>query len=142
MIKIKVGVEAKLKTLLQKTNRDQVNSIDKLWIYENHIVSRILWQFIIYCFSYFLRHGPSNIGNMLPQGQVCQEVQIHLSYKKRENKGLQLMAFSTHLVVKYHIVKYAVDSETQFVYGHMAWNDVKELHERENHLHINKLCRG
>ena len=53
-------------------------------------------------------------------------------------------------VVKHHIVKYAVDPETQFVDGHMAarqagkkqWNGVKELQERERHLLLNELCKG
>ena len=53
-------------------------------------------------------------------------------------------------VVKYHIMKYAKDKETQSVYNHMVlrqekkknWNGVKELEERERHLIINELCRG
>ena len=51
---------------------------------------------------------------------------------------------------KYHILKYSVDEDTQFIYGHIAqcqggkkqWNGVKELHERERHLIINELWRG
>ena len=43
-------------------------------------------------------------------------------------------------LVKYHILKYSVDEDTQFIYSHIAqcqgrkkqWNDVKELHERED----------
>lgn len=52
--------------------------------------------------------------------------------------------------MKYHIVKYAVDPETQLVYAHMAsrqrgknqWNDVKELQEKERFLLLNELCKG
>ncbi len=79
-------------------------------------------------------------------------------YRKRENKGMQLKALVTHLkcmqVVKHHIVKYAVDPEIQFMYGHMAarqqegkkqWNGVKELQEREcfslNSAKENTICR-
>ncbi|XP_072033403.1 uncharacterized protein [Amphiura filiformis] len=47
---VRYGVESKLKTLLERVNNNQVNSIAKMWICENHIVSRISWEFIIYCF--------------------------------------------------------------------------------------------
>jgi hypothetical protein len=53
-------------------------------------------------------------------------------YRKRDNKGLQLKALSTHLkcvqVVKYHILKYAVNPETQFVYGHMVSRQGEKKH--------------
>ena len=76
------------------------------------------------------------------------------SLQKERYKGLQLKALTTHFkcmqLVKYHIMKYSVDEETQFIYGHIEqrqrgkkqWNGVKELHERERHLFINELCRG
>ena len=153
---VKAKVETKLKNLLQKTDRDQVNSIGKLWIYENHIVSRISWEFIIYCFPISFAKDLQAMATRylkrwagLPRG-----ANPSILYRKRENKGLQLKALTTHLkcmqVVKYHIVKYAVDPETQFVYGHMTsrqqgkkqWNGVKELHERERHLLLNELCKG
>ena len=47
---VQTQVETKMKNLLEKTDRDPVNNIGKMWIYENHIVSRISWEFIIYCF--------------------------------------------------------------------------------------------
>ena len=53
-------------------------------------------------------------------------------------------------LVKFHQLKYAVDSSFQFIYGHIAnrlrskkhWNGVRELEERERHLALNELCRG
>ena len=53
-------------------------------------------------------------------------------------------------LVKYHILKYSVDRDTQFIYGFIAqrqegkkqWNGAKELHETERHLFINALCKG
>ena len=59
-------VEDKLKNLLQKSDGDQVNSIGKLWIYENHIVSRISWEFII-LLPHLLCQEPSGSCNTLPQ---------------------------------------------------------------------------
>ena len=38
---VRAKVCAKFKGLLEKTDRDKVNNIGKLWIYENHVVSRI-----------------------------------------------------------------------------------------------------
>ena len=55
-----------------------------------------------------------------------------------------MKALTTHLkcmqLVKYHILKYSVDEETNYVYGHMLsrlkgkknWNGAKELEERES----------
>ena len=153
---VRVKVEAKLKHLLQKTDTDKVNSIGKLWIYENHIVSRISWEFIIYCFPISFARDLQAVATRYLKRWVglprCANPSI--LYRKRENKGLQLKALTTHLkcmqVVKHHIVKYAIDPETQFIYGHMTcrlekkkqWNGVKELHERERHLLLNELCRG
>ena len=68
--------------------------------------------------------------------------------------GLHLTPLTTKLkcmqIVKYHQLKYAVDSSTQFIYGHIAnhlrskkrWNGIRELEERERHLALNELCRG
>ena len=65
-----------------------------------------------------------------------------------------MKALTTHLkcmqVVKFHIMKYSVDEETNYVYGHLLerleekknWNGAKELEERERHLFFNELCRG
>ena len=38
---VRSTVSAKFKDLLEKTNQDKVNNKGKLWIYENHVVSRI-----------------------------------------------------------------------------------------------------
>ena len=50
------GVESKLKDLLVRVDKDNANRIAKMWMYENHIVSRISWEFIIYCFPILLAH--------------------------------------------------------------------------------------
>ena len=153
---IRSGVESKLKDLLVKVDKDNVNSIAKMWMYENHIVSRISWEFIIYCFPISFAQNRQAVATRylkrwagLPK---CANPSI--LYRKRENKGLQLKALTTHLkcmqLVKYHILKHSVDEDTQFIYDHIAqrqggkkqWNGVKELHERERHLFINELCRG
>ncbi len=150
---VRCGVESKLKTLLERVNNDQVNSIAKMWIYENHIVSRISWEFIIYCFPVSFAQNLQAVATRylkrwagLPK---CANPSI--LYRKRDNKGLQLKALTKHFKCKYHIMKYSVDEETrQFIYGHIQqrqrgkkqWNGVKELHERELHLFINELCRG
>ena len=47
---VRATVSAKFMDLLEKTDHDRVNNIGKLWIYENQVVSRITWKFIIYCF--------------------------------------------------------------------------------------------
>ena len=47
---VSIQVETKLKNLLDRADRDLVNNIGKMWLYDNHIVSRITWEFIIYCF--------------------------------------------------------------------------------------------
>ena len=55
-----------------------------------------------------------------------------------------MKALETHLksmqLIKFHIMKYSVDEETSYVYGHMLarlkgkknWNGAKELEERES----------
>ena len=42
------GVDSKLKDLLVRVDKDNVNSLAKLWMYKNHIVSRMSWESIIY----------------------------------------------------------------------------------------------
>ena len=54
---IRPGVESKLEDLLAIVDKDNVNSIANLWMYENHIVSRISWEFIIYCFPTSFAHN-------------------------------------------------------------------------------------
>ena len=44
---IRSGVDSKMKELLVRVDEDNVNSIAKMWMYENHIVNRISWEFII-----------------------------------------------------------------------------------------------
>ncbi len=118
---VRCKVEDKLLNLLQKTDRDQVNSIGKLWIYENHIVSRISWEFIIYCFPVSFAKNLQAVATRYLKSWAglprCANSSI--LYRKRENKGMQRKALTTHLkcmqVVKHHIVKYAVDPETQFI---------------------------
>ena len=104
---VRAKVDTKLKNLLQKTDRDQVNSIGKLWIYENHIVSRISWEFIIYCFPISFAKDLQAMATRylkrwagLPRG-----ANPSILYRKRENKGLQLKALTTHLKCM-HVVKY------------------------------------
>ena len=125
-------------------------------MYENHIVSRISWEFIIYCFPISFAHNLQAVATWylkrwtgLPK---CANTSM--LYRKRENRGFRLKLLTTHLkcvqLVKYHILKYSVDEDTQFIYNHTAqrqggkkqWNGVKELHERERRLFINELCRG
>ncbi|XP_072039086.1 uncharacterized protein [Amphiura filiformis] len=153
---VRYGVESKLKTLLERVNNDQVNSIAKMWIYENHIVSRISWEFIIYCFPVSFAQILQAVATRYLKrwAGLPNSANTSILYRKRDNKGLQLKALTMHFkcmqLVKYHIMKYSVDEETQFMYGHIEqrqrgkkqWNGVKELHEREIHLFINELCRG
>nr|XP_054769560.1 uncharacterized protein LOC129277399 [Lytechinus pictus] len=153
---VRTQVGSKLKNLLDRTDRDPIDNIGKMWICENHIVSRVSWEFIIYCFpiSYAKSLEATATRYLKKWAGLSRSSNSSILYRKRENKGLQLKALTTHLkciqVVKYHIMKYAVDKETQFVYGHMLsrqgkkkqWNGVKELEERERHLFINELCRG
>ena len=55
---IRSGEESKLKDLLVKVDKDNVNRIAKMWMYyANHIVSRISWEFIIYCFPISFAHN-------------------------------------------------------------------------------------
>ena len=96
---IRSGVESKLKDLLVKVDKDNVNSIAKMWMYENHIVSRISWEFIIYCFLISFAQNLQAVATRylkrwagLPK---CANPSI--LYRKRENKGLQLKALTTHL---------------------------------------------
>ena len=153
---VRRAVEEKLMDLMVKTNRDRVNNIGKLWIYENHIVSRITWEFIIYCFPITFAEKLQVIANryLKKWTGLAKCANPSILYRSREKKGLQLKALTTHLkcmqLVKFHILKYSVDEETQFVYGHMMerlrgkknWNGVKELEDRERHLFVNELCRG
>ena len=153
---VRTQVETKMMNLLERTDRDSVNNIGKMWIYENHIVSRISWEFIIYSFPISFANTLEALATryLKKWAGLSRSANSSILYRRRENKGLQLKALSTHLkcmqVVKYHIMKYAKDKETQSVYNHMVsrqekkknWNGVKELEERERHLIINELCRG
>ena len=62
-----------------------------------------------------------------------------------------MKALTSHLkcmqLIKFHIMKYSVDEETSYVYGHMLarlkgkknWNGAKELEERERESVIYSL---
>ena len=86
---------------------------------------RISWEFIIYCFPISFAHylhgwllGTSN------SGLVSRIVPTPPSYTEREKRRLQLKSLTTRLtcmqLVKYHILKYSVDEDTQFIYDHIA----------------------
>lgn len=149
-------VSVKFEDLMERTNNDKVNNIGKLWIYENQVVSRITWEFIIYCFPITFAESLQNIANRFLKKWtgLARCANPSILYRRRDKKGLQLKALTSHLkcmqLIKYHILKYAVDRDTQYVYGHMLgrlgekknWNGVKELEERERHLVFKDLCRG
>ena len=59
---IRSGVDSKLKDLLVRVDKDNViiiaiKSMANVWMYENHIVSRTSWEFIIYCFPISFAHN-------------------------------------------------------------------------------------
>ena len=117
----------------------------KLWIYENQVVSRITWEFIIYCFPITFVESLQTTANryLKKWAGLARCANPSILYRRREKKGLQMKALTTHLkcmqLVKYHILKYSVDEETNYVYWHMLsrlkgkknWNGAKELEERE-----------
>ena len=153
---VRAKVCAKFKGLLEKTDRDKVNNIGKLWIYENHVVSRITWEFIIYSFPITFAESLQTTANryLKKWAGLARCANPSILFRSREKKGLQMKALTTHLkcmqLIKFHIMKYSVDEETSYVYGHMLarlkgkknWNGAKELEERERHLFFNELCRG
>ena len=122
---IRSGVESKLINLLLTVDKDNVNSIAKLWIYENHILTRISWEFIIYCFLISFAHNLQVATQYWKRwASLPKCANLSILYRKRENKGLQLKELTTHLkciqLVKYNILKYSVDEGTQFIYGNIT----------------------
>ena len=68
---------AKFKGLLEKTDRNKVNNIGKLWIYENHVVSRITCEFIIYSFPITFAEKPADNSKQISKemgrpGMMCK----------------------------------------------------------------------
>ncbi len=61
-------------------------------------------------------------------------------FRSRQEKGLQMKALTTHLkcmqLIKYHILKYSVDEETSYIYGHIYMKRGNAI------LFFNELCRG
>ena len=89
---IRSGVESKLKNLLLTVDKDNVNSIAKLWMYENHIVTGISWEFIIYCFHIsFAQNLQAVATRYLKRWAGLPKV------RKRENNQYIVFYFVIHL---------------------------------------------
>ena len=82
-------MSAKFMDLLEKTDRDKVNNIGKLWIYENQVVNRITWEFIIYCFPITFAESLQTTANryLKKNGQDWQDVQTLQSCTEVEKRG-------------------------------------------------------
>ena len=120
------------------------------------MVSRITWEFIIYSFPITFAESLQTTANryLKKWAGLARCANPSILFRSREKNGLQMKALTTHLkcmqLIKFHIMKYSVDEETSYVYGHMLsrlkgkknWNGAKELEERERHLFFNELCRG
>ena len=92
---VRAMVSAKFKDLLEKTNRN----IGKLWIYENQVVSRIFWDFIIYCFPITFAESLQTTANryLKKWAGLARCANPSILYRSREKKGLQMKALTTHL---------------------------------------------
>ena len=112
---VRAKVCAKFKGLLEKTDRDKVNNIGKLWIYEKHVVSRITWEFIIYSFPITFAESLQTTANryLKKWAGLARCANPSILFRSREKKGLQMKALTTHLkcmqLIKFHIMKYSVD---------------------------------
>ena len=96
---VRATVSAKFKDLLEKTDRDNVNNIGKLWIYENQVVSRISWEFIIYCFPITFAESLQTTANryLKKWAGLARCANPSILYRSREKKGLQMKALTAHL---------------------------------------------
>ena len=86
---IRSGVESKLKDLLARVDKDNVNSIAKLWMYEKHIVSRISWEFIIYFFPISFTHTLQAVATRYRKRWACLPkcVKSSILYRKKRKQG-------------------------------------------------------
>ena len=121
---VRAKVYAKFNGLLEKTDRDKVNNIGKLWIYENHVVSRITWEFIIYSFPITFAESLQTTANryLKKWAGLARCANPSILFRSREKKGLQMKALTTHLY----------DHMLARLKGKKNWNGAKELEERES----------
>ena len=147
---------AKLLSMLKIVDADLVQNTGKLWIYQHMIVAKLSWEFTIYCFPItFAKKLQSTATVYLKKwAGLTHSTSTSVLFRAHHLGGLHLTSLTSKLkcmqLVKFHQLKYAVDSSTQFIYGHIAnrlqskshWNGVRELEERERHLALNELCRG
>ena len=147
---------AKLQSMLGIVNSDLVQNTGKLWIYQHMIVPKLSWEFTIYCFPITFAKKLQSIATpfLKKWAGLTRSTTTSVLFRSHDCGGLHLTSLTSKLkcmqLVKFHQLKYAVDSSTQFIYGHIAnrlrskkhWNGVRELEERERHLALNELCRG
>ena len=147
----------KVNGLLETIDRDPVDGMGKLWLYQHSLLPKIAWEFTIYNFPLSFAQELERVAtkHLKKWAGLSHGANISILYRRRSIVGgLNLTPISMHLkkmqVIKYHQLKYSVDEDIQFVYGHMEnrlgtnkrWNGVRELIERERQQVINELCRG
>ena len=119
---IRQSVKGKLKDMLKATEKSQRNGIMKMWIYNNEIIPKMIWEFTIYNFLItYVENLEAVCTRYLKRWAGISRCTNNTALNRSRKKyGLQLKRLTTSVkcmqVAKYHLNKHSVDGSTQALY--------------------------